>query len=87
MALPSQYVVSWAWWGEGHLAPRGGSQRHVLETTQGARALAIGAGEDTPLTFKVVGGVSLLAWFAVLYFGRMLVLRRLTDRSPSLLSL
>jgi hypothetical protein len=43
-----------------------------FETTQGARALAIPEGEDTPLTFKVVGAVSLLAWFAVLYFGRML---------------
>jgi hypothetical protein len=32
----------------------------------------MGAGEETPLTFKIVGAVSLFAWFAVLYFGRML---------------
>ena len=43
-----------------------------FEITQGARVPALRAGEDTPLSFKVAAAVSLLAWFAVLYFGRML---------------
>ena len=72
LALPSQYVVSWAWWGKLAFLLVAGLNAMFFETTQGARALTIGAGEDTPLTFKVVGVVSLLAWFAVLYFGRML---------------
>ena len=72
VAQPHQYVVSWAWWGKVTFLLVAGFNAMFFETTQGARVLAIGAGEDTPLTFKVVGGVSLLAWFAVLYFGRML---------------
>ena len=32
----------------------------------------MGPGQDTPLTLKLAGGVSLGSWFAVLYFGRML---------------
>jgi hypothetical protein len=32
----------------------------------------MGAGENTPTSFKIVGAVSLLAWLGVLYWGRML---------------
>ena len=32
----------------------------------------IGPGDNTPLRFKIAGGLSLFSWFAVLYFGRML---------------
>jgi len=72
VALPSQYVSSWAWWGKVAFLLVAGCNAMFFETTQGARILAIKEGEDTPLTFKAVGAVSLLAWFAVLYFGRML---------------
>ena len=41
-------------------------------TSIGARARAIGAGEDTTTAMKVVAGTSLVSWFLVLYFGRML---------------
>jgi hypothetical protein len=68
-SLPSQYVVNWAWSLSCWLRCLNAM---FFETTKGARVLAIGEGDDTPLTFKVAGGVSLLAWFAVLYFGRML---------------
>ena len=72
VAQPYQYVVNWAWWGKVAFLLVAGFNAMFFETTQGARVLALEAGEDTPLTFKVVGAVSLLAWFAVLYFGRML---------------
>jgi len=72
VAQPHQYVVSWAWWGKVAFLLVAGLNAAFFETTQGARLVAIGAGEDTPLVFKVVGAVSLVAWFAVLYFGRML---------------
>jgi hypothetical protein len=29
-------------------------------------------GEDTPVVLKMIGGVSLVSWFMVLFFGRML---------------
>jgi hypothetical protein len=44
----------------------------LFETTIGTRVLALGPGEDTPTSFKIVGAVSLFSWFAVLYCGRML---------------
>jgi len=72
VAQPYQYVVNWAWWGKVAFLLVAGFNAVFFETTQGARILAIGAGDDTPLIFKVVGALSLLAWFAVLYFGRML---------------
>ena len=43
-----------------------------FETKLGARALAMGPYEDPPVSFKVVGTLSLVSWLAVLYFGRML---------------
>jgi hypothetical protein len=32
----------------------------------------LGAGADTPRSAKIVGAVSLVSWFGVLYWGRML---------------
>ena len=72
VAQPYQYVMSWAWWGKVTFLMVAGLNAMFFETTQGARAMAIGEGQDTPPSFKVVGAISLLAWFAVLYFGRML---------------
>jgi len=34
--------------------------------------LALGPEDETPLSFKIVGAVSLICWFGVLYFGRIL---------------
>jgi len=65
-------VSSWAWWWKLAFLLVAGLNALFFETTQGARVLAMQEGDDTPLTFKIVGAVSLLAWFAVLYFGRML---------------
>ncbi|MGE0592134.1 MAG: hypothetical protein AB7G23_12215 [Vicinamibacterales bacterium] len=72
LTFPPQYAVSWAWWGKMAFLLVAGLNAMFFETTQGARVLSLGAGKDTPATFKIVGAVSLLAWFAVLYFGRML---------------
>ena len=72
LAQPHQYVTSWAWWGKVAFLMVAGLNALFFETTQGARILAMGEAEATPRVFKVVGTVSLVAWFAVLYFGRML---------------
>jgi hypothetical protein len=37
-----------------------------------AKVLALEPGADTPRAVKMIGLVSLVAWFAVLYCGRML---------------
>ena len=72
VGAPDQYLDNVAWWYK--LAFLGVAGLNVLyfETTQAKRALAIGRGDDTPRAFKVIGAVSLLSWFMVLYWGRML---------------
>jgi hypothetical protein len=34
--------------------------------------MALDPRADTPLGAKLIGGLSLVSWFAVLYFGRMI---------------
>jgi hypothetical protein len=72
VGAPDQYIANPAWWYK--LAFLGIAGLNVLyfETTQARRALAIGSGDDTPRSFKVIGAVSVVSWFMVLYWGRML---------------
>jgi hypothetical protein len=35
------------------------------------KAIALGPGDDTPVSMKLVGATSLFLWFAVMYCGRM----------------
>jgi hypothetical protein len=72
MMAPQMYAFSAAWWAKVFFIVLAGFNAMFFETTQGARVLTLGPEDDTPLTFKIVGGVSLFSWFAVLYFGRML---------------
>jgi hypothetical protein len=44
----------------------------LFETRFSERLMALPADADMPLSAKVIGAVSLISWFAVLYFGRML---------------
>ena len=69
---PGMYAFSPAWWTKVAFILIAGLNAMIFETTQGARALALRPGEATPLTFKLIGGVSLLSWLVVLYVGRML---------------
>jgi hypothetical protein len=72
VGAPDQYVANVAWWYKlGFLAVAGINVLY-FETRQASRALTIGSGEDTSATLKVVGAVSLVSWFMVLYWGRML---------------
>jgi len=51
----------------------------AFETFLGQRVLALGPNEDTPMPMKIVGGVSLFSWFAVLYLGRLMEIGRAAD--------
>ena len=68
---PSMYAFSAAWWAKVFFIVLAGMNAMLFETTLGARVLTLGPGEDTPTSLKIVGGVSLFSWFAVLYIGRM----------------
>jgi hypothetical protein len=72
IGAPDQYMDNVAWWYKLAFLAIAGVNVLYFETTQAKRALTIGAGDDTPRAFKVIGAVSIVSWFMVLYWGRML---------------
>jgi hypothetical protein len=71
-AQPTVYAANPAWWAKVFFILLAGANAMFFETTMGSRLAATGPDEDTPWSFKIIGAVSLLSWFLVLYFGRML---------------
>jgi hypothetical protein len=70
---PSLYLRSSTFWAKVAFLAIAAANVGIFERSAlGARARAIGAGEDTTPGMKVIGGVSLASWLLVLYFGRML---------------
>jgi hypothetical protein len=69
---PDQYVNNVAWWAKVFCLVLAGLNAMFFETTIGVRTMTLGAGDDTPLSAKIVGAVSLASWLGVLYWGRML---------------
>ena len=70
--LPEQYASNPVWWSKVGFLMVAGLNAVIFETRLSSRVMAIGAGVDTPRAAKIVGFVSLVSWFAVLYCGRML---------------
>ena len=71
-ATPEQYIRNLSWWFKVLFLMIAGVNMLLFEMTQRPRMLAMGPGEDTPAAFKLIGGVSLVSWGMVLYWGRML---------------
>jgi hypothetical protein len=69
---PDQYAHNTSWWMKVAFLTVAGLNALFFEKMLGPRTLSLGAGENTPAAAKVVGAVSLFAWFGVLYWGRML---------------
>lgn len=72
VGMPYQYVGNVAFLGKIIFVLVAGANAMVFETQFGERLTALGDGEDTPWSFKIIGGLSLLSWMMVLFFGRML---------------
>ena len=72
IAQPTVYTSNSAWWWKVLFLFIAGANALLFETTMGERLAVTGPDDDTPWSFKVIGAVSLLSWFFVLYFGRML---------------
>ena len=72
VAQPSQYIFNRAWLPKLFFLMVAGLNAIFFEKALGPKALTVGPGDDTPISFKIVGGVSLFAWVAVLYAGRIL---------------
>ncbi len=72
VGAPGQYIHNAAWWAKVLFLLVAITNIAVFETRQGARILALTAGDETPRSFRIAGAVSIASWAAVLYFGRML---------------
>jgi hypothetical protein len=72
VGAPHQYVGNVAFWAKIFFLLLAGLNAMFFETTVGARTIALGAGDDTPRSAKIIGAVSLVSWLGVLYWGRML---------------
>jgi len=70
--FPGQYVYSQTWWFKVFFLLIAGANALVFETTMANRMLALQPGEASPAAFRAIGALSLVSWFFVLYFGRML---------------
>ena len=69
---PEQYAHNPAWWWKVGFLTLAGINALIFQVAVGRHTVGLGAGADTPMTAKTIGAVSLIAWFGVLYFGRML---------------
>ena len=71
---PDQYLHNPAWWWKVAFILIAGINILTFEFSPTTKALVekIGPNDNTPMRFKVAGGLSLVSWFAVLYCGRML---------------
>jgi len=72
ISQPQQYATNLSMWLKVLFLLIAGLNAMLFETSFSDRLMALDAGADTPVSAKVVGAVSLISWFAVLYFGRML---------------
>jgi len=72
IGLPEQYVSNRVWWFKVGFLLLAGLNALFFETRLSTKLLALAPGDDTPKAVKIVGLVSLVSWFAVLYCGRML---------------
>lgn len=72
VGLPEQYVANPVWWSKVGFLALAGVNAGFYETRLAARVLALEPGGELPRAAKLVGFVSLVSWFAVLYCGRML---------------
>ena len=70
---PFQYIRNVAFWLKlGFMAAAGVNAFVFYATGLSARVDATGAGQEAPFAARLVGGVSLILWIGVMYWGRML---------------
>ena len=72
ISQPQEYAVKGAWWAKVSFLVIAGLNVLVFEKLLSPKFLTLEPEDDTPLSLKIVGLVSLACWFAVLYFGRMI---------------
>jgi hypothetical protein len=69
---PEQYAHNPSWWWKVAFLAIAGLNALIFTALVGKQTVGLPPGADTPTSAKAIGAVSLISWFAVLYFGRML---------------
>jgi hypothetical protein len=69
---PEQYAHNPAWWWKVAFLAVAGINALIFQVAVGKQTVGLRPGVDTPVAAKAIGVVSLISWFGVLYFGRML---------------
>jgi len=69
---PHLYLTGAIWWTKVGFIVTAGLNAMFFETRLSQQALAMKPDDDTTVAMKVIGGLSLFSWFAVMYCGRML---------------
>lgn len=69
---PEQYAHNVAWWLKVTALAVAGANAALFEWTCAPHTISLEPGEPTPPLAKGIGAVSIAAWLAVLYWGRML---------------
>lgn len=72
ISQPQQYMTNPSMWFKAGFLVAAGVNALVFETVFSRRVAVLGPGDDTPVPVKIIAVVSLVSWFAVLYFGRMI---------------
>ncbi len=72
IAAPDQYIYNVAFYYKLAFLVIAGGNALFFETKHGHRLIGIEGGAATPTAFRIAGVVSLVSWFMVLYWGRML---------------
>ena len=72
IGAPDQYVTNVAFYGKLAFLAIAGLNAVCFERIYGPTVAASDARGATPLAFKAIGVVSILCWFLVIYWGRML---------------
>lgn len=72
ISQPYQYATNLSMWLKALFLVVAGVNALVFERVYSHRLQGLARDADPPFAVKVIGGLSLLSWFAVLYFGRMI---------------
>jgi hypothetical protein len=72
IGAPEQYTKNIAFYYKLLFLVVAGVNALYFEWTQGRHLTEIDEGDASPIPFRIAGAVSLLSWFMVLYWGRML---------------
>jgi len=72
ISQPYQYATNLSMWLKALFLVLAGGNALVYELVYSRQLQGLPPDAEPPLAARVIGGLSLVSWFAVLYFGRMI---------------